>query len=86
MSGSVDDQQSRHIHIHREKIMALLDFCLQLTPGEVGGTNLLGDSPCLSPLYICITDTIQQGGLTSIDMTKDTADGGSYGAFHQLVV
>ena len=44
----------------------LLDLSVQFVTGEEGGSDLLGNTPCLAFLDIGIPDFVQQSGFSGI--------------------
>jgi hypothetical protein len=79
VSGSINDKESRNLDLSNldEEIIILTKFgdvALQGSVREVSGSDLLGDTSCLSCLHVCGSNLIKQESLSCINMSKNTND------------
>lgn len=77
MTRRVDNQKTRDLELELAVLVDDLRLLLDGIDREVGGTNLLSNTTCLTFLDVGLTDLVKQLRLTGIDVAKNTANGRS---------
>jgi hypothetical protein len=75
VTRGIDNQKTGDLELELAVLVDNLCLGAQSIDGEVSGTDLLGNTTGFTLLDIGLADLVKQLSLTSIDVTKNTANG-----------
>jgi len=75
VTGSVDHEEAGHIEFDILAATHAVDVLLEVLLGEVGRSDLLGNSTSFAALHIRVPQLVEDLGFSRVDVTQNTDDG-----------